>query len=129
MDVDKVKEFWVEEAYEALLVARHLYEKGDNSYALFFGHLAVEKALKAIYVLRKREQAPYVHNLLRLAEIVDLSFSEERREQLIRITGFNLETRYPDEKRSFSKKCTPACTEDQLREIEEVFQWLMSRLQ
>ncbi len=35
-------DFWVEEALEALQVAEHLHEKGDYSYALFFGHLAIK---------------------------------------------------------------------------------------
>jgi HEPN domain-containing protein len=129
MDAQKVREYWQEEANEALRVAQHLYEKEDYSYALFFGHLAVEKLLKANYVLRKGEQAPHLHNLLRLAETGGLSLSPERSEQFIRITGFNLEARYPDEKRSFRLKCTPAFTENQLREIQEICQWLTSMLQ
>ena len=129
MDVERVKEFWLEEAREALRVAWHLYEKEDYSYALFFGHLAIEKMLKAIYVLRKCEQAPYVHNLLRLAEHANLPMSEDRKNWFIRVAGFNLEARYPDERRTFRKKCTSAFTESQLREIDEVFQWLASMLQ
>ena len=50
--------YWQEEAKEALQVADHLYEKQDYSYALFFGHLAIEKMLKALYVARRNEQAP-----------------------------------------------------------------------
>jgi len=63
MDIEKVKEYWVQEADEALQVAWHLFEKKDYSYALFFGHLAVEKIFKAIYVVKKGEQSPYIHNL------------------------------------------------------------------
>ncbi len=54
MDIQKVKDYWTEEATEALEVTRHLYEKKDYSYALFFAHLAIEKILKAIYVGRKK---------------------------------------------------------------------------
>jgi HEPN domain-containing protein len=43
-----VRDFWLVEANEALQVADHLVEKGDYSYALFFGHLAIEKLLKAL---------------------------------------------------------------------------------
>jgi HEPN domain-containing protein len=46
MDIEKIKNYWVEEATEALMVTWHLYEKGDYSYALFFAHLAVEKQKK-----------------------------------------------------------------------------------
>jgi HEPN domain-containing protein len=49
LDVTSIKLYWVTEAEEALTVADHLLEKGDYSYALFFGHLAVEKLIKGIY--------------------------------------------------------------------------------
>ena len=38
MDIKAIESFWITEAKEALQVADHLVEKGDNSYALFFGH-------------------------------------------------------------------------------------------
>jgi len=129
MDAERVKIFWKEEAEEALQVAKHLFEKRDFSYALFFGHLAIEKILKAIYVMIKKEQAPYLHNLLALAEQAGISLSDLRKEYLIKITAFNLESRYPDEKRSFRKKCDEEYTGKELRQIEELFAWLTSMLQ
>ncbi len=59
MDIQKIKEYWIEEANESLLVTRHLFEKKDYSYSLFFAHLTIEKLLKAIYVNKKKEHAPY----------------------------------------------------------------------
>jgi hypothetical protein len=59
MDPQKVKEFWLEEAEESLSVAWHLFEKTDYSYSLFFGHLAIEKLLKAVFVIKKGEQATF----------------------------------------------------------------------
>lgn len=47
-DAESVAAYWLTEAEEALEVAQHLIEKADYSYALFFGHLAVEKMLKAL---------------------------------------------------------------------------------
>lgn len=59
MDTQRVKEYWVDEAQEALKVASHLFEKQDFSYALFFGHLALEKLLKALYVVKNKEHPVY----------------------------------------------------------------------
>jgi hypothetical protein len=53
-NMDEVARYWIEEAEEALTILQHLFEKGDYSYALFFGHLAVEKLMKAAYVLKNR---------------------------------------------------------------------------
>jgi HEPN domain-containing protein len=129
MELDRTKTFWLEEAEEAKQVAEHLFEKKDYSYSLFFGHLAIEKLLKALYVTRKAEQAPYIHNLLRLAESIGLSLTDEQRDDLIRITVFHLESRYPDEKRSFRNKCTRGYTKKELTKIDGVFAWLISMLE
>jgi len=71
----KTIDYWLEEAEEALKVADHLFEKKDYSYSLFFGHLAVEKIIKAIYVKKRNEHAPQIHNLVRLAEQAGIAFS------------------------------------------------------
>ncbi len=129
MDVQKIKDFWIEEATESLQVTRHLYEKKDYSYALFFAHLAIEKILKAIYVSRKNEHAPFIHNLQRLAELSGIQLNDAKRDALIKITTFNLESRYPDEKRSFRNKCTEEFTKNEIEETEDIFKWLKSMIQ
>lgn len=128
-DTERIVAFWVTEADEALAVAAHLIEKGDYSYALFFGHLAIEKLLKARYVAHNGEHAPFSHNLLRLAKNTGLALDEARTEALITITAFNIEARYPDMKRAFREKCTAEYTEKEMAKIEELFQWLNSHLQ
>ena len=129
MDRKEIIEFWMAEANEAQTVARHLFEKQDYSYSLFFGHLAIEKFLKALFVQRSTgEDIPRTHNLLRLAKEARLEISEERQRDLVRITAFNLEARYPDYKMQFRKQCTRQFTEMELSRINEVWQWLKSML-
>jgi HEPN domain-containing protein len=122
--MDEVARYWIEEADEALTILQHLFEKGDYSYALFFGHLAVEKLIKAAYVLKNKEHAPPIHNLPRLARMAGVLLSPERKEQLVRITSFNIEARYPDLKRSFRNKCTREFAIDQINSIQDVMKWL-----
>jgi HEPN domain-containing protein len=126
-DAQSVAEYWLTEAEESLRVAEHLVEKADYSYALFFGHLAVEKSLKALYALRFKEHAPPIHNLLRLARAVGLELDEARADALIRITAFNIEARYPDMKRDFRRACTPEYTAHQMAAIKEILEWLQSQ--
>ena len=128
LNINNVKSYWIDEAEEALTVAEHLFEKGDYSYALFFGHLAIEKILKGIYVDKKKEHAPPIHNLQRLARGAGLSVSEEKNQQLLLITSFNIEARYPDIKRSFRNKCTKEFTLEQMHIIRETFQWLKTMM-
>ncbi len=49
LDIKNIKSYWIAEAEEALNVTDHLFEKKDYSYALFFGHLAVEKMYERIH--------------------------------------------------------------------------------
>ncbi|HSN76321.1 MAG TPA: HEPN domain-containing protein [Anaerolineae bacterium] len=128
LDISQVVAFWTIEAEEALRVAEHLVEKADYSYALFFGHLAVEKILKALYVFRQGQHAPPLHNLVRLARVADLNVDEKAAEKLAIVSAFNLEARYPDFKRSFREICTPDYTAQQMSMIKELMQWLRSQL-
>lgn len=128
LDVAQVVAFWTVEAEEALEVAHHLEAKADYSYALFFGHLAVEKMLKALYVSKQARHAPPLHNLLRLARAAEVTVDGAMAEQLTTVTAFNLEARYPDFKRSFRQICTPEYTSAQMAIIEELMRWLRSQL-
>lgn len=58
MNQKEIINFWTSEAEDALHVAEHLFEKKDYSYSLFFGHLAVEKIIKAILVKNTNQQVP-----------------------------------------------------------------------
>ncbi|MGB9715875.1 MAG: hypothetical protein ACPL1G_05670 [Thermodesulfovibrionales bacterium] len=61
--------------------------------------------------------------------MVDIHLTEEQRDRLIKVTTFNLEARYPDERRTFRKKCTEDFAKRELTQIEEVFKWLRSMLE
>lgn len=62
----------------------------------FFCHLVIEKAIKAIVVKQTEEIAPRSHNLLYLAEIAKLAFSEEDEIFLGILMKYQLQGRYPD---------------------------------
>ncbi len=126
-DAKSVADYWHIEAEESLRVAEHLVETADYSYALFFGHLAIEKQLKALYALRLQGHAPPIHNLLRLARALGLELDETQIDTFIRISAFNIEARYPDIKRDFRRACTPEYTDQQMVAIKEMFMWLQSQ--
>ena len=128
LNIEAIKSYWMIEADEALKITDHLFEKEDYSYALFFGHLAVEKILKSLYVENKKEHAPPIHNLQRLANLTGIFLDEDKTEKIILISSFNIEARYPDVKRSFRKKCTKEFTREQIRIIKEIYKWLKAKI-
>lgn len=129
MDKEKVVRYWLESSKDDWTAANHLFEKGDYPYSLFFGHLTIEKILKAIYVNKLGEIPPFTHRLIYLAEKVSLNLTEEQLELLNTITDFNIEARYPDDKFSFKEKCTKDFTEKYLMKIKEIKEWLLQKIQ
>ena len=102
----------------------NLYKSGDYHWALFLGHLVLEKLLKACYVKTTGSHAPRVHDLLRLASLCNLEIDEETADYLDTITTFNINARYPDLKQEFYKKCTKDFATENIKKIEEVRVWL-----
>ncbi len=60
----------------------HLFQKGDNTWALFIGHIVLEKLLKAWYVKQKENTPPFIHDLVRLSEKGNLHLDDEQKDIL-----------------------------------------------
>lgn len=129
MDVQKRVQYWIDTAEHDLPVAENLVENGHYSWALFIGHLVLEKILKAHYVRDNAEEAPKIHDLVRLAERTKLKLTQEIEEFLFVANTFNIEARYPQDKLKFYKICTKKFTQENFQKIEEVYQWLKSQIQ
>lgn len=122
--------YWMESADEDYNVMNVLHSNKKNSYCLFFGHLVIEKLLKALYA-KKNKSAPYApktHDLLHLAEKTELELTERQEDLLDTITRFNMNARYDDYRKEFYLKCTDEYTKHQIKNIEEVKIWLESLL-
>jgi HEPN domain-containing protein len=106
----------------------NLFTSGDYVWALFLGHLVIEKLLKAIAVKNGIEIIPKIHDLNKLSKISNLNSSEEKGDLLDIITSFNIEARYPDYKKEFYKKCTQEFTSFYKEKINELRLWLLDQL-
>ncbi len=121
-----IMNYWIESSNEDYKVMNILYKNNKNSYCLFFGHLVIEKLLKALYAKNNKNvpYAPKTHDLLYLAEKMNIELTEKQANDLVEITKYNLSTRYDDYKREFYNKCTDEYTEKQIKKIEGVKVWL-----
>lgn len=128
MRIDDQIKYWLNSAAHDLDVAETLFKNQKYDWCLFIGHLVIEKVLKAFYVRDKKEAPPWIHNLVRLAENTLLKLSDEQREFLAEVNGFNIEIRYPDYKQSFSKLCTKEFSEEYFKKIKEFYQWLLTKI-
>lgn len=120
--------YWQTLAESDLEVARRFLQRGENlHYCLFFGHMSLEKLLKGLIVARTQEMPPKIHDLIKLAEKANLNLDEQRKEKLDTFNDFNLETRYPDYKFSFYKRCTEQFVLEQFGHIEGVYSWIKAQ--
>ena len=74
---EKTIRYWLESAAYDLETGKSLLESKRFPYALFFGHLALEEALKALVVKESGEHAPYSHSLVILAKRGNIELTEE----------------------------------------------------
>jgi HEPN domain-containing protein len=122
-------DYWLNSAGHDLETAESLYSAAKYDWCLFLGHLVLEKALKAAYVMEhKNELPPRTHNLVRLIQETSIPADEDIILWLDHVTDFHLEVRYPDYKNEFYKQCTQKFADSQLAKIKECFSWIKSRL-
>ena len=120
--------YWKSESTRSFEIAQLLFKKKKRPEALFFGHLAVEKILKALVVHSTHELAPLIHDLNRLAQLAHLTLTHTQQQELQMITSFNIAGRYDNDKIEFRKQCTPTFTKNQMNIIKQYYLWLNQEL-
>ena len=102
-------DYWLRLSNDSLLDMRSALRNGRRVNALFCGHLALEKMLKALCAARYVTSANiWGHNLLKLAKDANYSLEATQSAELNAINSFNISARYDDRKLGFAKICTPA---------------------
>jgi len=121
--------YWIESASHDLETAEHLFKSEKYDWSLFIAHFVLEKALKALFVFNQENKVPpKTHNLLKLAELAKLELSDNQKMLLDEVNDFNLETRYPDYKMEFYKRCTQGYSTYYFLKIKDFLEWLKSRI-
>jgi HEPN domain-containing protein len=128
MDNNTIIESWINSSEKDFLTMNDMYKTGHYDWALFMGHLIIEKLLKALYLKTTGNHPPLTHDLRRLAEITKLSLTEAQKIQLDSISRFNIRTRYDDYKQRFYKLCTVEFTDEWISKIKECRTWIKQML-
>jgi HEPN domain-containing protein len=128
LNTEKTVSYWLEGAEYDLGVANAMFKSKKYPYALFMGHLSLEKLLKAFVVRHTKAHAPFSHSLPYLVEKSGVKVPEKILIKLREFMEFHFEARYPDANKAFYKKCTKVYTTEKLKEIKEVFKWVKAKL-
>jgi len=124
VDVEKQVQYWRESAVDDLEAATLLFDKGKVNQGLFFAHLALEKALKAVVCRAIQSTPPLTHNLPKLADCSGIPFTADQRRFLARVSRFQIRGRYELPARPLiSRKECPGFRNT----VEETVQWLINQ--
>jgi HEPN domain-containing protein len=127
MDFQKQIDYWVISAEHDLDTAEALIRENKNDWALFLGHLVLEKILKAIIVKEKNEFPERTHNLIRLCNLANVALTTDDNVLFEQVNSFHMASRYPDEQFGFYKLCTREFTLENFSKIKEKYAWLKEK--
>lgn len=127
MKRDEHIKYWLESAEHDFESAVTIFNSGKYDWALFIGHLALEKVLKTVFIANNDNVIPpKIHNLVRLAELSKIELNQDQKFDLDKINDFNIQARYPDYKLNFYKKCDYDFASTQMEKIKDYYQWFKS---
>ena len=128
INIEKIYNHWITTSDKDFETMVHLYNSKDYHWALFIGHIVIERLIKAVVVKKTNEHAPFTHDLRRLAKLSQIEFKNEHLVWLDTITTFNMNTRYDSYKQAFYKKCTSDFTSEWISNIKELRKWIKAKL-
>lgn len=128
INIEETIRHWISRSEQDFETMIHLYDSKDYHWALFIGHLVIERLLKALVVKRTKSHPPFTHDLRRLSKLSGDDFNDEQKRHLDTITTFNLNARYDDYKLDFYNKCTADFAEKWISNIKTLREWIKERL-
>lgn len=121
--------YWAKSSEQDLISMERVFQVGRYDWALFIGHLALEKILKAVWIINNESNIPpKTHNLKKIADEAQYILSEVESLLLLEINDFNLEARYPDYKFDFHLKCTKDFAEGYMNKIKELHKCIANQI-
>lgn len=108
----KLISFWIESSDRDFKTMEDLHRTKNYNWALFMGHLVIEKLAKALFVKKVGDFPPMIHDLRRILEKSEVHLDADKIIILDTITRFNIRARYDDYKDNFYKLCTEPFTDE-----------------
>lgn len=127
--INNLIKYWQKTAEHDQETMMSLFKSKRYSDSLFYGHLTLEKILKALVIKETKEHAKPIHNLVVLLQDANLILDKADLEFLAEMNKFNIRARYPDYKLSFYKLCTWRYTESRIKKVNAMYEKLCQKLQ
>lgn len=127
MKIKDEKEWMLQAEYD-LHAAEKNYKAGIYPFTIFLCHLAIEKALKANYVFKLKNEPPKTHDLSKLAAIINLDPPKDISGFIDKVSAVSVPSRYPVDLKRTLKSYTKNKTESILKNSKKVVEWLKGQL-
>jgi HEPN domain-containing protein len=118
---------WFRQAQYDLGTAESLISAERYPPAIFFCHLALEKALKALYTEKFNDNPEKTHSLVYLVDLLELELPQQYLDSLFVINRIGVTGRYPHNLEEVLEQYTKAKTQKILSETGEILSWLMQK--
>ncbi|MBM3333290.1 HEPN domain-containing protein [Candidatus Sumerlaeota bacterium] len=120
----KTAEEWLKQADYDIETADYMFSSGRYFYAVFMCHMALEKALKGLYVERLKETVPKKHNLVYFLNKIGIVPPEHIGRFLVRLNEASVVTRYPESLDKLAHQYTDVVVREILDSGKEALQWI-----
>jgi HEPN domain-containing protein len=87
-------------------------------------HLSIEKALKGLIVEKLDKVPSKIHNLIFLADELNLEMKEDQLKFVYKLNTLSITTRYPEELKKLLRIFNAETTEEILKSTKEIQQWI-----
>ncbi|MDO8592697.1 MAG: HEPN domain-containing protein [bacterium] len=119
---------WTDSAERDCATMKVLLNSRRYPESLFFGHIVLEKMLKAFVILATKEQPPKIHDLSYLTKLADLGLDKNTLNYFELVNKFNIRARYDDYKKAFYKSCTKGYAEEHVQKITKIYKELCQKI-
>jgi HEPN domain-containing protein len=118
---------WILQAEYDMETADIMFNAGRYFYAVFMCHLAIEKALKGIFLLKLGVIPPKTHNLVYLLSSIGIKPDKEVGISITKLNEASVVTRYPEDLKDLQKDYTKEIVEDIMKRGKEALEWIKTR--
>lgn len=126
--IKKRIKYWLETAAHDHETMNVLFKAKRYSDCLFYGHIVLEKILKGLTVKETKKEAPFIHNLTKLAELANGGLLKDEMDLLDKVNDFNIRARYPEYKIQFYKQCDREYAKNYIDKISGLYKKLCQKL-
>ncbi len=123
---EKTIENWIKLSDYDLQTAMAMLQTGRYLYVAYMCQQSVEKLLKALFIIRKSETPPYIHNLPRLCIMcgIDKELSIDYTDFILELNTYYIESRYSEDIESLSSMMNKERATSLFDKTQEFINWL-----